>query len=127
MTTLLIVFYISYNFLQLINLRFLIIAVIIFALVQIVYISAFGFKPFEHGVGCIVFSVELIVYTSILPYIRNEVFLWLFPVYITLLFTMIWRSVALLNFKDDVFFSQRVFGAIGENIIKKYVSHSFVK
>lgn len=93
--------------------EYALLAVAVFTIVQIIYISAFGFTPFKHGVGCIVFGLELVLITIILPYIKRELFIWVFPIYVTFLFTMVWRSLALVDFADDKFFWCRCFGAFG--------------
>ena len=85
----------------------------IFTLVQLVYIIAFGFTPFNHLLGCLVYGIELVAVVTFIGYLKSELLKVVLSIYVTFLFTMIWRSVALVNISDKKFIWQRILGALG--------------
>lgn len=66
-----------------------------FAVAQIFYIMAFGFKPLKLWIGILLYSAATVTVLVLWNYLDAVILIGL-PIYTMLLVTMCWRSLALL-------------------------------
>lgn len=64
-----------------------------FAIAQIMYISAFGFKPLNPKIGAIIFALATIVTYILMPGLNGVLAIGV-PIYISLLGGMTWRAIS---------------------------------
>lgn len=74
---------------------------LMFALAQVMYTTAFGFRPFSPGIGVILLGVALAIYGYLLPGLQG-VLVYLALLYILLIGMMGWRSIARVQFFNDL-------------------------
>ncbi|XP_052239996.1 lysoplasmalogenase-like protein TMEM86A [Dreissena polymorpha] len=72
-----------------------------FAIAQICYSRAFGWKPFNPYAGAVVFGLGFLVY-SFLSTALHGIMLYMVAAYITVICTMAWRAVARVQFFGDL-------------------------
>ena len=72
-------------------------AVGLFAFVHILYTTTFGFKPLRMLLGILVYTLMVGVASYVLPKIGQMELKMVFPIYMFLIHTMLWRALAKLN------------------------------
>ena len=83
-----------------------------FGCAHLCYILAFGLHPFglKELVPCCL--VTLLVLGGVLPCVPSGVLTWAVPVYIVLVASMAWRSLARFNLRGDIPW-RKIFSAVG--------------
>ncbi|XP_011298013.1 lysoplasmalogenase-like protein TMEM86A [Fopius arisanus] len=80
--------------------NFFLLGMAMFAIAQIMYITAFGFKPLNPSLGIFIFSLSLLVLYTLMPGLSGVLTIGV-PIYTFLLVTMSWRAVSrVLFFKE---------------------------
>jgi len=75
--------------------------IVMFALAQLMYTSAVGLKPFNPYAGTVCAVLAVGMYTYMLPGMTGAM-VYLGAAYCVLIFTMVWRAVARVQFFDDL-------------------------
>ncbi len=83
------------------NLGYFVYGLLMFAIAQAAYASAFGFSPFNPSGGAVCALLGTAVYYLILPGL-DGMLLYLTPLYISIICIMMWRSLSRLRFIDDM-------------------------
>lgn len=104
------------KFILIFFLRYFLIAVALFAFAHLIYISSFGFKPLNLRLALILGIVEFCLAYYLLPFVKDYTLKIILMGYVTILFSMIWRSVSQVK-SDSLNNLPRIFGAIGKNKI----------
>ena len=87
------------------------VAVGFFAIAHIVYIFAFGFKPFRPALAVLNLLIFFIASYLIVPEIKIYELKIILPIYMVILLTMIWRAMAQVQ-ANNIDYS-KIFGALG--------------
>ncbi|KAL8566859.1 hypothetical protein ACOMHN_008716 [Nucella lapillus] len=74
---------------------------LMFAVAQVNYAIAFGFRPFNPYAGAVFVGLWVVVYSLISPSLHG-IMEYLAPLYITLISVMGWRAVARVQFFEDL-------------------------
>ncbi len=91
-------------------------AVGLFAFVHILYTTTFGFKPLRMLLGILVYTLMVGVASYVLPKIGQMELKMVFPIYMFLIHTMLWRALAKLNLKNIRYVQIMI--ALGKLIIR---------
>ncbi len=91
-------------------------AVGLFAFVHILYTTTFGFKPLRMLLGILVYTLMVGVASYVLPKIGQMELKMVFPIYMFLIHTMLWRALAKLNLKNIRYVQIMI--ALGKSIIR---------
>ncbi|CAL1532688.1 unnamed protein product [Lymnaea stagnalis] len=83
-----------------------------FAIAQIMYARAFGWRPLKPYAGSAFLAAGLIFYTYLQYYLKGMM-VYLAPFYITLICTMGWRAVARVQIYDDLWTWTKLCGCAG--------------
>lgn len=90
------------------------VAVALFASVQVNYLTSFGLKPLRMDIAFIIIIVETIACFYLIPFIDIYMLKFILPGYVTLLFAMVWRSCARINLSGKHVDWPLVFAALGK-------------
>ncbi|CAF0826782.1 unnamed protein product [Brachionus calyciflorus] len=93
--------------------KYFLVAVGLFALVHIIYLSSFGFRPFRLRIFLIIALIETCCFFYLIPFIKNYLLKYILTRYVTLLFMMIWRSISQINFYTGYNDWSKISGALG--------------
>lgn len=74
---------------------------LMFALAQVMYTTAFGFRPLSPRIGMILLAMGMVVYSYLLPGLHG-VMVYLTLLYVLLIVLMGWRAIARVQFFDDL-------------------------
>ena len=85
---------------------------LMFAIAQALYASAFGFRPFKAKVGAGCFALGAMVYSFLLPGLSGPM-VYIVAMYITLILTMTWRSIARVKFYNDLWTWTKLVSCMG--------------
>jgi uncharacterized membrane protein YhhN len=83
------------------NSGYLIHGLLMFAIAQMLYASAFGLRPLKLWLGAIVMAFGVVVYASVFPGLKGAMVV-LAGVYITLICFMAWRAAARVQIFNDL-------------------------
>ncbi|KAG7153653.1 Lysoplasmalogenase-like protein TMEM86A-like, partial [Homarus americanus] len=83
-----------------------------FLISQILYISAFGFRPFNIYVATVVYSLTALGIYLLLPGTSGLVSFGM-PVYVFLLMTMVWRAVARVQLFEELWTWTKLCSCVG--------------
>ncbi|XP_071874065.1 lysoplasmalogenase TMEM86A isoform X2 [Bombus fervidus] len=83
-----------------------------FALAQIMYISAFGFIPLNIMLGTILYALCSLVIYALMPGL-NGILVFGVPVYTVLLTTMAWRAISRVQFYKELWTWTKLCSCIG--------------
>lgn len=72
-----------------------------FGVAQIMYSSAFGFKPLKPKLGAFLYCISAIANYIVIPGLHGPLLIGV-PVYNILLMTMVWRAMARVQFFEDL-------------------------
>lgn len=86
--------------------------VAMFAVAQVMYSWAFGFRPFKAHVGAVLAAIGGILFIFLLPGLEG-IFVYIGILYITLILTMAWRAIARVEFFNDLWTWTGLCGCIG--------------
>ncbi|KAK6191886.1 lysoplasmalogenase-like protein TMEM86A [Patella vulgata] len=87
--------------------------ILMFAIAQIYYSRAFGWRPFNPYAGTVFLVLGCIVYSYIKDGIKDVVLSYIVGLYVALISTMAWRSVARVQFFDDLWTWTKLCGCAG--------------
>ncbi|KAL5007567.1 hypothetical protein ScPMuIL_016373 [Solemya velum] len=85
---------------------------LMFAIAQIEYARAFGWRPLNPYAGVTFTILGSVVFLYLKPYL-NGMMIYLLPLYLTLICTMGWRAVARVQFFDDLWTWTKLCGCAG--------------
>lgn len=85
---------------------------LMFAVAQILYAKAFGFRPFNPYAGMVFVVMGLLTYSYLKPGLSGHMEV-LAPLYLALICTMGWRAVARVQFFDDLWTWTKLCGCAG--------------
>jgi uncharacterized membrane protein YhhN len=74
---------------------------LMFAVAQVMYMTAFGFRPLSPGIGAILFGIAMCIYSYLLPGLHGCMVYMVF-FYVLLIAMMGWRAIARVQFFDDL-------------------------
>lgn len=83
-----------------------------FALAQIMYISAFGFIPLNIALGTILYAMCSLVIYALMPGLNGILVIGV-PVYTVLLTTMAWRAISRVQFYKELWTWTKLCSCIG--------------
>jgi uncharacterized membrane protein YhhN len=83
-----------------------------FAIAQIMYARAFGWRPLKPYPGAAFLALGLCFYSYLQSYLTG-LMMYLAPFYITLICTMAWRAMARVQFYDDLWTWTKLCGCAG--------------
>lgn len=83
-----------------------------FAIAQIMYARAFGWRPLKPYPGSAFLVLGLVVYSYLQTYVTG-LMAYLAPFYMTLICTMAWRAMARVQFYDDLWTWTKLCGCAG--------------
>lgn len=72
-----------------------------FGVAQIMYSSAFGFKPLKPKLGAFLYCISAIANYIVIPGLHGPLLIGV-PLYNVLLMTMVWRAMARVQFYEDL-------------------------
>ena len=75
--------------------------IVMFAIAQVFYAAAFGFRPLNPYAGAVCASLAAVTFGYVLPGLHG-IFVYLGALYMVLIFTMVWRAIARVQFFDDL-------------------------
>ena len=93
--------------------RYFLFAVALFGIAHLMYISSFGFRPLKLKIALILGFIEFCLSYYLLPFVKDYTLKVILMCYVTILFSMIWRSISqvkVASFKS----LPVIFGAIGK-------------
>ncbi|RNA19917.1 lysoplasmalogenase TMEM86A [Brachionus plicatilis] len=92
--------------------KFFLVAVALFGIAHLIYISSFGFKPLRLKIAFILGFIEFCLSYYLLPFVEDYTLKIILIGYVTILFSMIWRSISQVNLQSYHSLPS-IFGAIG--------------
>lgn len=85
---------------------------IMFAIAQIMYIYAFGFKPINLQLGAIMYSLCSLVIILLMPGLSGILVIGV-PIYTVLLTTMAWRAISRVQFFEELWTWTKLCSCVG--------------
>jgi hypothetical protein len=70
---------------------------IAFAIAHVIYFSAFGIKPFNFRLAFALVAFAVAICAVYMPFIKNYILKIMVPIYLMLIFAMLWRAVSRLQ------------------------------
>ncbi|XP_064599775.1 lysoplasmalogenase TMEM86A-like [Liolophura sinensis] len=86
--------------------------ILMFAVAQILYASAFGWSPFNPYAGSVLGAIGAVVYYYLQPALDGPM-VYLVGMYVVLISTMAWRAIARVQFFDDLWTWTKLCGCAG--------------
>ena len=85
---------------------------IMFVISQVMYVSAFGMQPVKMYVGVVCSVTASMVYAYLYPGLFG-VWVYLVPLYVGLIFLMLWRAIARFQIFNDLWTWTKLCGCLG--------------